>query len=1130
MSFYTALTGLDASTAQLSVTSNNIANAGTKGFKRSRANFGDIFATSPLQKASSVIGQGTSLKGVSQEFSQGNITVSSNALDLAISGDGFYPLQSSDGLQNIYTRNGQFSMNDQNNVVNTAGQTLLAASVDSAGKADLSKLAKLTIPKQTTGEAKQTSLIQLGLNLPADAQVITSKFNRNDPTSFNKSTSLTVYDKAGNDYLATVYYAKTQNASQADPNNRWQTYVFIGDTQVNPSLLQATNSGGESLYVNQYGVLKPYSEVKDQLVNAKTAMFSLNQLTDTRTSVPATITGKAVTASPDSVVPPTAFDLSADHGINFSTLSESQKLSLKTLFQVSIDGAKTPVTMDLSSLADQDQLYNGDAIAKLMTNALNKAYGDDKYWDMSASPKFVMNLTPTSNGAATTSLNIDLSATQEKQLLSFATPAGGAAQSGSVTVDGVVVSISQHDSAKQIAAAVAAAITSNTPPKSYSATDNGDGTVTLVYPAPTNPDLSQFTASNLPPITTSAATGVTTDASILAYPIAQNQIQKLVFQTPLKDGQITIAGVSVGVTAGEPAASIAADVASALQSDSTFTAVPGRLVTDNGDGTLTITYAAADGNQSLTLIQDPAGTGAGVDSFITQDSYSQLNKLTTQNLVNLIQSQINNEIRTSGAPNLNVTVSYDPVTQGFKFIEANGAAVTVGGGTSEVGALNTVLGLPAMPVATATDGSGSYLATNETSPNGGLIRNVSDERYGLQVVYDSVKQQFSIASGTTGDTSSIKITGVSSFARSALGITNAEVGTSATALRGVVSKPATMMGSSIAVNVNNNFPVGDNNNTFVVSVDDVKGTVTLPVNANYTLDGFMKELQDRINRLANSSGETVSGVTVSYDRANNAFRFTTGTANSNSFIAVSGSGTWGLAAGQSGRGQTSNWVKPTQYLDYSTGVGVPQYIDKFGAQTSSADAFTGLPAWSPVYLDKGQLTFDTAGKLVSPLQGAQLDTIYLPSGKGALRINIDYSKSTQTSQPFAVLSQSQDGAPEGDLIGVNIGDDGLVKASFSNGSQQSLGKIVLVNFSNPGGLRQIGDSSYYASDASGTAKFGEAGAAGYGTVRAGALENANVDLTQELVDLITEQRNFQANAKAIQTSSDLTQAIIQIRN
>jgi flagellar hook-basal body protein len=146
-----------------------------------------------------------------------------------------------------------------------------------------------------------------------------------------------------------------------------------------------------------------------------------------------------------------------------------------------------------------------------------------------------------------------------------------------------------------------------------------------------------------------------------------------------------------------------------------------------------------------------------------------------------------------------------------------------------------------------------------------------------------------------------------------------------------------------------------------------------------------------------------------------------------------------------------------------------------------------------------------------------------------LTINIDYSKSTQFSSPYAVLSQSQDGAPEGDLVGVSIGDDGLVNASYSNGTQNSLGKVVLVNFSNPSGLRQIGDSSYYASSQSGKAKVGEAGSAGFGTVRSGATERANVDLTQELVDLITAQRNFQASAKAIETSTTLTQAIIQIR-
>ena len=88
MSFYTALTGLNGSSADISATSNNIANVGTTGFKRSRVEFGDIFATSPLQNASSSIGSGTILKGIKQQFTQGNIAASLNALDLAISGSG----------------------------------------------------------------------------------------------------------------------------------------------------------------------------------------------------------------------------------------------------------------------------------------------------------------------------------------------------------------------------------------------------------------------------------------------------------------------------------------------------------------------------------------------------------------------------------------------------------------------------------------------------------------------------------------------------------------------------------------------------------------------------------------------------------------------------------------------------------------------------------------------------------------------------------------------------------------------------------------------------------------------------------------------------------------------------------
>jgi flagellar hook-basal body protein len=243
------------------------------------------------------------LKRVVQEFGQGNMMFSSNTLDLAISGDGFFPLKSQDGFQDIFTRNGVFMMNDQYNVVNSAGQKLMAASVDSSGKANLDDMNVLTIPQKTTGMAKQTSKVQLGLNFPADAEVITKEFNRNDPETYNKSTALTVYDAGGNSYLASVYYVKTQNASQETPNNKWQTYVYVGDKLVNASLQQATNSQGEEMYVNKYGELKAKSDFKtpeeiaelNSSFAKKTIKFSLDELTDIRVSKPATVNGGMAT-------------------------------------------------------------------------------------------------------------------------------------------------------------------------------------------------------------------------------------------------------------------------------------------------------------------------------------------------------------------------------------------------------------------------------------------------------------------------------------------------------------------------------------------------------------------------------------------------------------------------------------------------------------------------------------------------------------------------------------------------------------------------------------------------------------------------------------------------------------------
>ena len=301
MSFYTSLTGLNAATAALSVTSNNIANTGTTGFKRSRADFGDIFATSPLQKASSVIGQGVALKQVSQEFSQGNIQFSANSLDIAITGDGFFPLKSPDGLQDIFTRNGTFLLDDSFAVVNSAGQFLQAATVDSNGKADLENLQKLIIPRSTAGDARETTLVDLALNLPADAEVIQVPFDKDDPATFNLTTAVTVFDAGGNEYLATIFYQKTKRATPDDPTNKFQTHVFIGDTKLDELLIQATDPKGNQLFVNKYGEVRSENGEPpippEDIARGITKLFNLDDLKNKQDSVPATASGGALSDS-----------------------------------------------------------------------------------------------------------------------------------------------------------------------------------------------------------------------------------------------------------------------------------------------------------------------------------------------------------------------------------------------------------------------------------------------------------------------------------------------------------------------------------------------------------------------------------------------------------------------------------------------------------------------------------------------------------------------------------------------------------------------------------------------------------------------------------------------------------------
>jgi flagellar hook protein FlgE len=426
------------------------------------------------------------------------------------------------------------------------------------------------------------------------------------------------------------------------------------------------------------------------------------------------------------------------------------------------------------------------------------------------------------------------------------------------------------------------------------------------------------------------------------------------------------------------------------------------------------------------------------------------------------------------------------------------------------------------------------IATPEVDPK-------VNARYGITVNFNPDAGRFTFNSGTTGDLSNIRLETTSGTAdtdeavlsNNLLGVAvdTAGAGLLRTpsslddALRGKPSYPAVLTSETLTINTSGNVAVVEANNDFTVSVDGISTKISIDT-GTYSMETLAAKLKEKINTIVDPvTQREVAGVDVKWDVKTKQLVFSTGTTGDAASIQVTGHPDWGLANSEMRFGQTTQWIKLAQYTDN----GALQYV-RNGNQTEDISDLNTKTEWWPVFLDRGELTFNLTGKPVSPIKPMGFETAFLQGGKGALTMQIDFTQSTQYSSSFAVLSQAQDGAPEGELMGLDIGVDGLVNATYSNGSQVSLGKIVLANFSSPTGLRQIGDASYLASATSGTAKIGEAGSAGFGSIRAGATERANVDLTQELVDLITAQRNFQANAKAIETSSTMTQAIINIRS
>jgi flagellar hook protein FlgE len=213
---------------------------------------------------------------------------------------------------------------------------------------------------------------------------------------------------------------------------------------------------------------------------------------------------------------------------------------------------------------------------------------------------------------------------------------------------------------------------------------------------------------------------------------------------------------------------------------------------------------------------------------------------------------------------------------------------------------------------------------------------------------------------------------------------------------------------------------------------------------------------------------------------------------------------------------------------------VRSYVDGVAVDTVDPASGATPPATMPT-----TLTFDTAGGFVSaldidtaatPVSHIPVAKVFTPTnGAAALSLNMDFTQMTQFGSGFGVNALNQDGFAAGQLSGYSISADGTILGRYNNGQTQTLGQVALANFSNSQGLKPQGESKWGETTSSGSPLIGGPGSASLGSLQSAAREDSNIDLTAELVNMITAQRIYQANAQTIKTQDAVLQTLVNLR-
>jgi flagellar hook protein FlgE len=244
---------------------------------------------------------------------------------------------------------------------------------------------------------------------------------------------------------------------------------------------------------------------------------------------------------------------------------------------------------------------------------------------------------------------------------------------------------------------------------------------------------------------------------------------------------------------------------------------------------------------------------------------------------------------------------------------------------------------------------------------------------------------------------------------------------------------------------------------------------------------------------------------------------------------------------------TATPFDPTNANSYNQSTSMTVY-DSLGAAHTASFYFvnTGGSTWNayqyvdgnPVNTTPVALTYSTSGALTGVTDSAggtdptkvSFGTYAPTTGAAPLNITYNMSDTTQYGNTFGVTAITQDGFTTGQISGVSVSSTGVVQANYTNGQSTSLGQVAVANFADQQALQQVGNTNWEQTFASGQPVYGQAGGSGVGLVESGSLEQSNVDITAQLVNMITAQRAFQANAEMISTENSITQTVINIPN